>query len=70
MSGPVGRSLVYDIHNPSDEATAPEIQEITAIRRLSVLNRLAITAGTTRKLKTISTPATGTASVMTTPNER
>src|SRR2546427_5770402 len=34
------------------------------------VKRFAITAGTTRKLNTISTPAIGTASVITTPNDR
>ena len=37
---------------------------------MSRVNKNATAAGTTRKLKTINTPATGTASVMTTPNER
>src|SRR5439155_17216680 len=70
ISGPVGRSALYDTHRPSSEASAPEPHEMYASRRMSRVSRNAMTAGTTRKLNTISTPATGTASVITTPNER
>src|SRR3989442_1433497 len=70
ISGPVGRSALYDTHRPSDEASAPEAHEMYVSRRMSRVNRNAITAGTTRKLNTIRTPATGTASVMTTPKDR
>src|SRR5437764_533557 len=70
ISGPVGRSALYDTHRPSSEASAPEPHEMYASRRMSRVNRNAMTAGTTRKLNTISTPATGTASVITTPNDR
>ena len=37
---------------------------------MSRVNRNAITAGTTRKVNTMSTPPTGTASVITMPKER
>ena len=70
ISGPVGRSFVYDTQSPSKEASAPVGQSITARRCLSPVNRFAMTAGTTRKLNTMRTPARGTASVMTTPNDR
>src|SRR5439155_12266323 len=67
ISGPVGRSPASDSHSPRMEASAPEPQEMYVRRRISRVKRNAITAGTTRKLNTISTPATGTASVITTP---
>src|SRR6266550_3682696 len=70
ISGPVGRSPASDSHRPRIEASAPEPHEIYVSRFMSRVKRNAITAGTTRKLKTISTPATGTASVITTPNDR
>src|SRR6266576_3537905 len=70
ISGPVGRSPASDSHSPMIEASAPEPQEMYVRRRISRVKRNAITAGTTRKLNTISTPATGTASVITTPNDR
>src|SRR6266550_540175 len=70
ISGPVGRSPASDSHRPRIEASAPEPHEIYVSRLMSRVKRNAITAGTTRKLKTISTPATGTASVITTPNDR
>src|SRR5256885_12636623 len=70
ISGPVGRSPASDSHSPRMEASAPEPQEMYVRRRISRVKRNAITAGTTRKLNTISTPATGTASVITTPNDR
>ena len=52
------------------DASAPELHAMIVSRRLSAVNRFAITAGTTRKLKTINTPAMGTARVITTPNDR
>src|SRR2546426_55226 len=70
ISGPVGKSPASDSHSPRIEASAPEPQEMYVRRRISRVKRNAITAGTTKKLKTISTPATGTASVITTPNDR
>src|SRR5207249_1696987 len=70
MSGPVGRSPASESHRPRIEASAPEPHEMYVSRFMSRVKRNAITAGTTRKLKTISTPATGTASVITTPNDR
>src|SRR5206468_4329848 len=69
-SGPVGRSFVYESHRPRIDASAPELHAMIVSFRLSAVNRFAITAGTTRKLKTISTPAMGTANVITTPNDR
>ena len=70
ISGPVGRSPASDSHRPRIEARAPEPHEMYVSRRMSRVKRKAITAGTTRKLNTMSTPATGTARVITTPNDR
>ena len=70
ISGPVGRSRRYEAHNPRADATAPETHEMIASRRKLRVNRNAIAAGTTRNVKTISTPPTGTENVITTPNER
>jgi len=69
-SGPVGRSFVYESQSPRIDARAPELHAMIVSCRLSAVKRLAITAGTTRKLNTIKTPAIGTANVITTPKDR
>ena len=68
ITGPVGRSYVYDSARPTADAIAPVDQEITVRARGRRVKRNAVTAGTTRKLKTISTPPIGTEKVMTIPN--
>src|SRR5207245_2729367 len=70
ISGPVGRSPASESQRPSTEASAPEPHEMYASRFMSRVNMKAMTAGTTRKLNTMRTPATGTANVINTPNDR
>ncbi len=58
-----------DIPRPTADANAAESQLMASSNAGRRVNRNAITAGTTRKVNTRSTPATGTASVMASPKD-
>lgn len=70
ITGPVGKSYWNDNARPPADASTPAPQDSSASPRWCVVNWNATAAGTTRKENTSSTPAIGTDSVITTPNDR
>ena len=68
IAGPTEKSQKYANSNPAKEANDAATQAIN-IRKLQVIeNRAEIVAGMMRKEKTVTTPETRTARVITTPS--